>query len=89
MNKITTVIFILTKTHPLTHPPTHPVPAGPGINDNGSGSAANLEMAIQLATSSLTPRNRVTFAWWGAEEVGLVSAERGERGKKDRETEKE
>eukprot|EP00009_Paramoeba_aestuarina_P008419 CAMPEP_0201513686 /NCGR_PEP_ID=MMETSP0161_2-20130828/5689_1 /ASSEMBLY_ACC=CAM_ASM_000251 /TAXON_ID=180227 /ORGANISM="Neoparamoeba aestuarina, Strain SoJaBio B1-5/56/2" /LENGTH=538 /DNA_ID=CAMNT_0047909993 /DNA_START=41 /DNA_END=1655 /DNA_ORIENTATION=- len=51
------------------------VPAGPGINDNGSGSAANLEMAIQLAGSSLTPVNRVTFAWWGAEEVGLKGSE--------------
>eukprot|EP00011_Vannellida_sp_DIVA3-517-6-12_P003234 CAMPEP_0114627480 /NCGR_PEP_ID=MMETSP0168-20121206/12320_1 /TAXON_ID=95228 ORGANISM="Vannella sp., Strain DIVA3 517/6/12" /NCGR_SAMPLE_ID=MMETSP0168 /ASSEMBLY_ACC=CAM_ASM_000044 /LENGTH=512 /DNA_ID=CAMNT_0001838819 /DNA_START=5 /DNA_END=1543 /DNA_ORIENTATION=- len=47
------------------------VPEGPGINDNGSGSAANLEMAIQFAKLELEPVNSVIFAWWGAEELGL------------------
>ena len=42
------------------------VPAGSGINDNGSGSALNLELAIQYYQSSLEPENAVTFAWWGA-----------------------
>ncbi len=45
------------------------VPAGPGIQDNGSGSAALLEVALQMA--KVTPRNQVRFAWWGAEELGL------------------
>lgn len=45
------------------------VPAGPGINDNGSGSAALLEVAVQMAKFR-TP-NAVRFAWWGAEEGGL------------------
>jgi Zn-dependent M28 family amino/carboxypeptidase len=45
------------------------VPAGPGVNDNGSGSASVLELARQFA--SCTPNNRVRFAWWGAEEWGL------------------
>ena len=49
------------------------VPGGPGINDNGSGSAALLEIAVQMA--NLTPRNRVRFAFWGAEESGLLGAE--------------
>ena len=40
--------------------------AGPGINDNGSGSAALLEVAEQMA--KVQPRNKVRFAWWGAEE---------------------
>ncbi|WP_436493173.1 M28 family metallopeptidase [Actinokineospora sp. HUAS TT18] len=46
---------------------------GPGINDNGSGSAALLETALQLGHS---PRvsNAVRFAWWSAEEVGLVGS---------------
>ena len=48
------------------------VPAGPGINDNGSGSAALLEIAQQL--SKLRPENTVRFAWWGAEEIGLVGS---------------
>ncbi len=45
------------------------VNAGPGINDNGSGSATLLEVAVQLA--QVEPSNRVRFAWWGAEESGL------------------
>lgn len=46
--------------------------AGPGINDNGSGSAAVLETAVQLAKTKTT--NTVRFAWWGAEESGLVGS---------------
>ena len=48
------------------------VAAGPGINDNGSGSAAILETAEQL--SKVKPRNKLRFAWWGAEEAGLVGS---------------
>uniref|UniRef100_A0A7S4I823 Peptide hydrolase n=1 Tax=Vannella robusta TaxID=1487602 RepID=A0A7S4I823_9EUKA len=47
------------------------VPAGPGINDNGSGSAANLEIALQFARNNVNPTNKVRFAWWAAEELGL------------------
>jgi Zn-dependent M28 family amino/carboxypeptidase len=50
------------------------VPAGPGINDNGSGSATILEIAEQYAARGLEPRNRVRFAWFGAEERGLLGA---------------
>ncbi len=46
--------------------------AGPGINDNGSGSAAILEIAEQMA--KVKPRNKLRFAWWGAEEAGLVGS---------------
>jgi Zn-dependent M28 family amino/carboxypeptidase len=46
--------------------------AGPGINDNGSGSAALLEVAEQLA--HVDARNTLRFAWWGAEESGLVGS---------------
>jgi Zn-dependent M28 family amino/carboxypeptidase len=46
--------------------------AGPGINDNGSGSAAILETAIYMA--KLKTENTVRFAWWGAEESGLVGS---------------
>ncbi|HMJ96164.1 MAG TPA: PA domain-containing protein, partial [Thermoleophilaceae bacterium] len=41
------------------------VPGGPGINDNGSGSAFNLELAIQMKKQKIKPANRVRFAWWG------------------------
>ena len=48
------------------------VPAGPGINDNGSGSAALLELAQQLA--KVKPENTLRFGWWGAEEEGLIGS---------------
>ena len=48
------------------------VNAGPGINDNGSGSAALIEIAENMG--KVRPQNTVRFAWWGAEESGLVGA---------------
>ena len=50
------------------------VPEGPGINDNGTGSAFNLELALQMAKLGITPTNKVRFAWWGAEEEGLLGS---------------
>ncbi len=51
------------------------VPEGPGINDNGSGSAVILEMAEAMAELGIKPRNQVRFAFWGAEESGLIGSE--------------
>ncbi|HSK51408.1 MAG TPA: M28 family metallopeptidase [Clostridia bacterium] len=48
------------------------VNAGPGIQDNGSGSAAVLEVAEQMAR--VNTRNKVRFALWGAEEASLVGS---------------
>jgi len=45
---------------------------GPDVQDNGSGSAAILEVALQMA--KVKPTNTVRFAWWGAEELGLVGS---------------
>ena len=59
------------------------VNAGPGINDNGSGSAALLEVAEQLA--KVNPVNTVRFAWWGAEESTLVGSTRYVAGLTDEE----
>jgi Zn-dependent M28 family amino/carboxypeptidase len=50
------------------------VPEGPGINDNGSGSSAILEIAEQISRLRDDPRNRLRFAFWGAEEAGLVGS---------------
>ncbi|MGR3937282.1 M28 family metallopeptidase [Streptomyces sp. BRA346] len=50
------------------------VSAGPGINDNGSGSAAVLETALTVARSGLKPTKHLRFAWWGAEELGMVGS---------------
>jgi Zn-dependent M28 family amino/carboxypeptidase len=46
--------------------------AGPGINDNGSGSAALIEVAENLSRTELP--NTVRFAWWGAEELRLLGS---------------
>ncbi|MGV9771078.1 M28 family metallopeptidase [Streptosporangium sp. NPDC003464] len=49
------------------------VTEGPGINDNGSGSAAILETALKLA--HLPTKHKLRFAWWGAEELGLLGSD--------------
>jgi Zn-dependent M28 family amino/carboxypeptidase len=51
------------------------VPEGPGINDNGSGVAAILEIAEEVAELGIQPRNKIRFAFWGGEEFGLLGAE--------------
>lgn len=48
------------------------VPTGPGINDDGSGSMSILEIAIQLTRFQVN--NCVRFAWWSAEELGLLGS---------------
>ncbi|MGW0332278.1 M28 family metallopeptidase [Streptomyces sp. NPDC003011] len=50
------------------------VSSGAGINDNGSGSAAVLETALAVARAGLQPTKHLRFAWWGAEELGLVGS---------------
>jgi Zn-dependent M28 family amino/carboxypeptidase len=50
------------------------VGAGEGVNDNGSGSAALLETAEAMAKGK-APENALRFAWWGAEELGLLGSE--------------
>jgi aminopeptidase YwaD len=51
------------------------VPAGPGANDNGSGSAVVLELARELARRSPAERPMtVRFALFGAEELGLFGS---------------
>ncbi|KAI1380666.1 Zn-dependent exopeptidase [Hypoxylon crocopeplum] len=49
------------------------VEAGPGINDNGSGSCGLLTIAKALA--KWRTNNQVRFAWWTAEEEGLLGSE--------------
>ncbi|QFZ19437.1 M28 family metallopeptidase [Saccharothrix syringae] len=50
------------------------VTAGPGINDNGSGSAGLLEVALTVARERLAPQKHIRFGWWGAEELGLIGS---------------
>ncbi|MGP3953047.1 M28 family metallopeptidase [Streptomyces sp. 7N604] len=51
------------------------VTEGPGINDNGSGSAGVLETALAVSRANLKPAKHLRFGWWGAEELGLVGSE--------------
>ncbi|MDH6710160.1 Zn-dependent metalloprotease [Kitasatospora sp. MAA19] len=51
------------------------VSAGPGINDNGSGSATLLENALVLAQQNRTLTRHVRFAWWTGEEQGLQGSQ--------------
>ncbi|EJT72121.1 aminopeptidase Y [Gaeumannomyces tritici R3-111a-1] len=49
------------------------VQAGPGINDDGSGSTALLEIMGSFKKYSGF-KNKVRFIWWGAEEAGLIGS---------------
>jgi aminopeptidase S len=50
------------------------VTAGAGINDNATGSAGLLEVALQISAADLAPDKHIRFGWWGAEELGLVGS---------------
>jgi Zn-dependent M28 family amino/carboxypeptidase len=47
---------------------------GPGINDNGSGSALVLEVAREARRLHLRPKHGLRFAFWGGEELGLLGS---------------
>jgi Zn-dependent M28 family amino/carboxypeptidase len=49
------------------------VPAGPGINDDGSGTSWQLDLAESVA--KLHPKNKIRFLWFGGEEDGLVGSQ--------------
>lgn len=48
------------------------VAEGPGINDDGSGTISLLTVAQQLTHFKIN--NKVRFAWWAAEEEGLLGS---------------
>jgi aminopeptidase S len=50
------------------------VTAGPGINDNGTGSSGLLEVALTVSRTNFQPQKHLRFGWWGAEELGLVGS---------------
>ena len=51
------------------------VPEGPGINDDGSGTATDLEVALQMAKLGVKPVNQVRFIWFSGEEQGLLGSD--------------
>ena len=51
------------------------VPSGPGINDDGSGSAWQLEVGEQIAKVGTPPRQKIRLMWFGGEEQGLVGSQ--------------
>ena len=50
------------------------VPQGPGINDDGTGAMATLELARSFAESGIKPKQKLRLAFWAAEEIGLVGS---------------
>ncbi|ETS74712.1 hypothetical protein PFICI_13196 [Pestalotiopsis fici W106-1] len=51
---------------------TDSVAAGPGINDDGSGTIGSLTVAVALSKFSIN--NAVRFGFWGAEEYGKLGS---------------
>ncbi|MGH8828754.1 MAG: M28 family peptidase, partial [Jiangellaceae bacterium] len=51
------------------------VSAGPGINDNGSGTGSVLEIALTLAAQNPSLTKHVRFGFWTDEEQGLNGSE--------------
>ncbi|MBE3047494.1 M28 family peptidase, partial [Candidatus Bathyarchaeota archaeon] len=49
------------------------VQAGPGVNDDGSGTAGLL-VILESLIKYTGIKNKVRFAWWGAEESGLIGS---------------
>ena len=47
---------------------------GPGINDDGSGTSQDLEIALRYAKAVKNPRNHLRFLFFGAEENGLLGS---------------
>jgi peptidase M28-like protein/PA domain-containing protein len=52
------------------------VPAGPGMNDNGSGTVALLTIAERIPADRLPPDTALRLGFWGAEEIGLLGSRR-------------
>ena len=52
------------------------VPEGPGMVDNASGSSTVLEVFLKMYELGLQKElvNKLRFAWWGAEELGLMGS---------------
>jgi Zn-dependent M28 family amino/carboxypeptidase len=51
------------------------VEAGPGINDDGSGSAWQLELGEQISKLGTPPRHKIRLMWFGGEEEGLIGSQ--------------
>ncbi|KAF2994741.1 Leucyl aminopeptidase yscIV [Neopestalotiopsis sp. 37M] len=51
---------------------TDSVAAGPGINDDGSGTIGSLTVAVALSKFAI--KNAVRFGFWGAEEYGKLGS---------------
>ena len=56
-------------------PPRLASTEGPGINDNGIGNRDRCSRSPSRCPQSSTPSNQVRFAFWGAEESGLLGSE--------------
>lgn len=79
VNKVTTTNVIAQTTHGdpencvMLGGHSDSVEAGPGINDDGSGTLSLLEVATRL--TNFRVNNCVRFAWWAGEEEGLLGSD--------------
>ena len=47
---------------------------GPGINDNGTGTAILLEIIAKIKANNITPKHTLRFAFWDSEEIGVAGS---------------
>jgi len=52
-----------------------PSGSAPGVDDDGSGSIAVLEIFRILVSNGFRPQNTIEFHWYAAEEVGLLGSQ--------------
>lgn len=69
--------YVLLTGH-LDHLGVHDKKVHPGADDNGSGSAALLEMAammVKLRDQGQLPKRNIAFVWFTGEEMGLLGSQ--------------
>jgi hypothetical protein len=69
--------YVLITGH-LDHLGVHDKKVHPGADDNGSGSAALLEMAammVKLRDQGQLPKRTIAFVWFTGEEMGLLGSQ--------------
>ncbi|GGJ84154.1 aminopeptidase [Pilimelia anulata] len=59
---------------------TDSVPAGPGLNDDGTGVAALLENALLISRQNVVSDKRIRLGFFGAEEAGMIGSQQYVRG---------
>jgi len=67
--------IVIIGAHQDSIAPGMPSGFAPGVNDDGSGSIAVLEVFRILVQAGFRPQNTIEFQWYAAEEVGLLGSQ--------------